>query len=62
VSGFIRHVGRTILKIANKQHTNTHTRRTVYHSVTTNLTCSTDIGIMFKNLTLQDADAVSSSV
>ena len=41
-----------------RTHTHTHTQNS--QSVS-NLTCNTDTGTMFKNLTLQDTNAVSSS-
>ena len=61
---FIRHVGRTTQnnKQADKQHTHAHTHTHTQNSQSvSNLTCNTDTGTMFKNLTLQDTNAVSSS-
>jgi len=64
ISTFIRRVGRTTQN--NKQaaheytraHTHTHTQNS--QSVS-NLEYSTDMGIMFKNFTLQDTNALSGS-
>jgi len=47
-----------VQKRTNKQHTNTRTKNLPEIS---NLRCSTGTGIMFKNLTVHDTDAVSSN-
>ena len=55
---FICHVGRNAQQTTNKQQTNKHTDG--HNQSISNLTCSTDTGIMFTNLTIPDANAVSS--
>ena len=58
---FIRQVGRSTQKINDKQYTKYKKRKEKNNQSLSNLTCSTDTGIMLKNLTLQGANAVSNS-
>jgi len=50
-------------KINDKQYTKYKKKKRKNNNQSlSNLTCSTDTGIMLKNLTLQDANAVSNSI